>query len=277
VRANFNKNLNLTGFYTLSFANGNNNGSATDAYDLDKDYGRAGFVTRNMLFMMGNYTGPWGIRFNPFMIAQSGRPYNITLPTDPLNNFFNQRPTYATASTPLADQVTTQFGVLDDTGLTGATIPVNLGSGPAAVAVNLRVSKAFGIGPKLASATTPQPDGGPPPGGPPQGWAGVAVVAAVAGAAALAEGRWPRRSRRNGRRQQHRPQVLAHLQRSGVEPLQRHRQGNAERNIIPPARNHRPRQSIWKINQPGRWNLLARLGRAAHLRASCLLVLIGRL
>jgi hypothetical protein len=103
------------------------------------------------------------------MIAQSGRPYNITLPTDPLNNFFNQRPTYATTATPLADQVTTQFGVLDDTGLTGATVPVNLGSGPAAVAVNLRVSKAFGIGPKLASATTPQPDGGPPPGGPPPG------------------------------------------------------------------------------------------------------------
>ena len=171
VRGNITKNLNLTGFYTLSFANGNNNGSATDAYDLDKNYGRAGFVTRNNLFMMGNYTAPWGIRLNPFLVAQSGRPFNITLPTDPLNNFFNQRPTYATASTPLADQVTTQFGVLDDTGLTGATIPVNLGNGPAAIAVNLRISKAFGIGPKLVSAT-PQPDGGPPPGGPPPGGGG---------------------------------------------------------------------------------------------------------
>jgi hypothetical protein len=172
VRGNITKNLNLTGFYTLSFANGNNNGSATDAYDLDKNYGRAGFVTRNNLFMMGNYTAPWGIRLNPFLVAQSGRPFNITLPTDPLNNFFNQRPTYATASTPLADQVTTQFGVLDDTGLTGATIPVNLGNGPAAIAVNLRISKAFGIGPKLASASTPQPDGGPPPGAPPPGGGG---------------------------------------------------------------------------------------------------------
>jgi hypothetical protein len=169
VRGNLTKNLNLTGFYTFSYANGNNNGSAVDAYDLDKNYGRAGFITRNNLFMMGNYTAPWGIRLNPFLVAQSGRPFNITLPTDPLNNFFNQRPTYATASTPLADQVTTQFGVLDDTGLTGATIPVNLGNGPAAVAINLRISKAFGIGPKLVSATTPQPDGGPPPGGPPPG------------------------------------------------------------------------------------------------------------
>jgi len=60
-----------------------------------------------MLFMMASYSGPWGIRFNPFLIAQSGRPFNITLPTDTLNNFFNQRPTYATAATPTADQVTT--------------------------------------------------------------------------------------------------------------------------------------------------------------------------
>jgi hypothetical protein len=171
VNTKITKTLSLTGFYTLSYANGNNNGSAIDAYNLDKNYGRAGFVTRNSLFMMGNYTGPWGIRFSPFMIAQSGRPFNITLPTDPLNNFFNQRPTFATATTPLADQITTSYGVFDETGQTGTTIPVNLGNGPAAVAVNLRISKAIGLGPKLVSAT-PQPDGGPPPGGPPPGGGG---------------------------------------------------------------------------------------------------------
>jgi hypothetical protein len=171
VNTKITKTLSLTGFYTLSYANGNNHGSAIDAYNLDKNYGRAGFVTRNSLFMMGNYTGPWGIRFSPFMIAQSGRPFNITLPTDPLNNFFNQRPTFATATTPLADQITTSYGVFDETGQTGTTIPVNLGNGPAAVAVNLRISKAIGLGPKLVSAT-PQPDGGPPPGGPPPGGGG---------------------------------------------------------------------------------------------------------
>jgi hypothetical protein len=168
VNTKITKNLNLTSFYTLAYANGNNNGSAVDAYNLDKNYGRAGFVSRNMFFMMGNYNGPWGIRFSPFMIAQSGRPFNITLPTDPLNNFGNQRPTYATAATPLADQITTSYGVFDKTGQTGTTIPVNLGNGPAAIAVNLRVSKAFGLGPKLVSAI-PQPEGGPPPGGPPPG------------------------------------------------------------------------------------------------------------
>ncbi len=172
LRGNLTKNFNLMGFYTLSYANGNNNGSAVDAYDLDKNYGRAGFVARNMLFMMGNYTAPWGIRLNPFMVAQSGRPYNITLPTDPLNNFFNQRPAYATDPTActVSGDVTTSFGCLNTTPAWGeALIPVNLGNSPAAVAVNLRVSKAFGIGPKLVSANTNQPNGGPPPGGPPPG------------------------------------------------------------------------------------------------------------
>ena len=174
VNAKVNKNLNLVGFYTLSFANSNGNGSASDAYNLDKDYGRAGFVARNNLFMMANYSGPWGIRFNPMLIAQAGRPFNVTLATDPLNNLFNQRPTFATATTPLADQVATPFGLLDSAALPGeTTVPANMGSGPAAVAVNLRISRGFGIGPKIASTTNQDNGGGPPPGGgPPEGGRG---------------------------------------------------------------------------------------------------------
>jgi hypothetical protein len=173
VNAKLTKNLNVTGFYTLSFANGNSNGPASDAYDLDKDYARSGFVTRNSIFLMGNYTGPWGIHFNPFMIAQAGRPFNVTLPTDPLNNFFNQRPGYASSAdcTGTSTQFfQTPFGCLDSQPSAGETIiPANLGSGPAAVAVNLRISRAIGIGPKLASATPTQDGGGPPPSGPPPG------------------------------------------------------------------------------------------------------------
>jgi hypothetical protein len=170
LRGNITKKFNLMGFYTLSYGNGNNNGSAVDAYDLDKNYGRSGFVTRNILFMMGNYTAPWGIRLNPFMIAQSGRPFNITLPTDTLNNFGNQRPTYATDPTACTDSgdVQTSYGCFNTSASGGALIPVNLGNGPAAVAVNLRISKAFGLGPKLVTATN-QPEGGPPSGPPPSG------------------------------------------------------------------------------------------------------------
>jgi hypothetical protein len=176
VNAKVSKNLSMVGFYTLAWANSNGaGGSASNAYDLDQDYARASFVSRNMLFAMANYSGPWGLRFNPFMIAQSGRPYNITLATDPLNNFFNQRPGYGTESD-CSDSTgryvqTTTFGCLDTQPAAGeALIPANLGNGPAAVAVNLRVSRAFGIGPKLAAANSQQnPNGGPPQGGPPPG------------------------------------------------------------------------------------------------------------
>ena len=175
VNSKVNKNLNLAAFYTLSYANGNGNGSASNAYNLDQDYGRSGFVTRNSVFFMANYSAPWGIRINPFLIAQAGRPYNITLATDPLNNFSNQRPGVAASTGCTSNQdryVQTTFGCLDSQPTTGESlIPVNLGSGPAAVAVNLRISRAFGIGPKTTS-TASVADGGPGGGGPPPGGGG---------------------------------------------------------------------------------------------------------
>jgi len=171
INAKVNKNFSLMGSYTLSGANSTN--SASDAYDLSRDYGRAGFVARNMLFLMGNYSAPWGIRFNPFMIASAGRPYNITLATDPLNNLYNQRPSYATAaecSTDTAQFVETSLGCLNtDPAESDARIPENLNTGPAAFALNLRISRGFGLGPKLASATAGQDGGGPGGGGPPDG------------------------------------------------------------------------------------------------------------
>jgi hypothetical protein len=177
VNAKINANLGVTGFYTLSFANTNGaGGSASNAYDLDQDYGRAAFVSRNMLFLMGNYTGPWGIRFNPFMIAQSGRPFNITLATDPLNNLFNQRPSKVAASlcTPSSAQyISTPFGCLNSQpAAADALLPINIGNGPAAVAVNLRISRGFGLGPKTDSSNTQNNAGGPPQGGPPDGGGG---------------------------------------------------------------------------------------------------------
>jgi Carboxypeptidase regulatory-like domain len=151
-RAKGGKNLALSGFYAYSTATSNGagplgNNAISNAYDLNQDYGRAGFVLRNVAFLTGTYKGPWGVTFNPFLIVQSGHPFNITLAADSLNNLFNQRPTYATSSTPVADQVVTPFGVLDSAALSGGQlVPVNLGSGPAAVAVNLAISRSFAFG-----------------------------------------------------------------------------------------------------------------------------------
>lgn len=158
VNSRLTPRLSVVGFYTLGFANSNGGAGSnvSNAYNLSQDYGPATFVSRNQVFMMASYDGPWGLRFNPFMIAQSGKPFNITLPTDPLNNFYNQRPTYATASTPSQDVVDTPWGALDKAALPGEQlIPANLGVGPASVAFNLRVSRGFGFGPETSG-----PNGG---------------------------------------------------------------------------------------------------------------------
>lgn len=181
VNARVSSKLGFFGFYNLSYANADVAGSggfgggsvsntASNSYNLSQDYGRATFVNRNMVFLMGNYTGPWAIRFNPFLIARSGRPYNIVSGTDLTGDeFLNNRPSYADASlcTPGQDQYfQTQFGCLNSLPGQGDTlVPMNLGSGPAAVAFNLRLSKTIGIGPKVESSGGVNNGGGPPGGG----------------------------------------------------------------------------------------------------------------
>ncbi len=70
-----------------------------------------------MVFLMGNYMAPWGIRFNPFMMAQSGKPYNIVTNNDLTgDNFFNNRPALADNSLCAGQSgryASTTFGCLD--------------------------------------------------------------------------------------------------------------------------------------------------------------------
>ena len=182
VNARFTPNFSIVGFYNLTAANSNggSGNAASNSYNLNQDYGRASFAARNMVFMLANYTGPWGIRFNPFLIANSGRPYNITTTNDLTgDNFFNNRPSLAADSfctTPNPAYALTQFGCLDTEpagpGQTYTPIPINPGTGPASVTVNLRVSRAFGIGPKIDAATSSAIAGAPPPGGYPGGGGG---------------------------------------------------------------------------------------------------------
>jgi hypothetical protein len=165
VNARFSPNFGVTGFYNFTVANsdGGNGSNPSNSYDLSQDYGRVSWASRNMVFLMANYQGPWAIRFNPFLIAQSGKPFNIVTTNNLTgDNFFNDRPSYATAASNPADVVQTSFGALDTIPQAGETIiPINLGDGPAAFALNLRVSRAIGFGPKLAQGET----SGPPQGG----------------------------------------------------------------------------------------------------------------
>ena len=157
ANAKLSKKITVRGFYNLQFVDTNNaGGTASNSFNLDQDYGRATFASRNMLFMMGSYNGPWGISFNPFLVAMSGKPFNIVTGND-LNGdgFFNDRPAYASdpSSCSASGDISTVYGCFNTTPAAGYTpIPINMANGPAAVAFNLSVSKTIGIGPKLNNA-----------------------------------------------------------------------------------------------------------------------------
>jgi hypothetical protein len=164
ANARISPSLSISGFYTINFANGNT-GTASNSYDILQDYGTAAFVRRNMVFAMASYTGRWGISYNPFLVVQSGRPFNITTTTDLTgDNFNNNRPSYASSPslcTGNPQYVQTQFGCLNVLPQIGETlVPVNAGPSPTSIAFNLRVSRSFGLGPEVSSPTAQNRRGG---------------------------------------------------------------------------------------------------------------------
>jgi hypothetical protein len=175
VNARISPRLSLSGFYTAQWAN-SDTGTASNSYYIMQDYGRATFVSRNQALLFANYSGPWGLSFNPFLSVQSGRPYDIATANDMTgDNFIGQdRPTYATTASDPNYVVPTSFGNLNTMPVAGETvIPANLGNGPAAVAVNLRLSRAWGIGPEVESSGGPRRGGGGQGGGPGGGFGGI--------------------------------------------------------------------------------------------------------
>jgi hypothetical protein len=116
------------------------------------DYGRTTFDIANRFMLFGNFMLPWQISLSPMVVVNSGTPYNITAGPDLTgNNQLNGRPTYASSCTE-SGAVQTQFGCLDTTPYLNPgekIIPYGIGTGPDNVAMNLRVSKVIGIGPKV--------------------------------------------------------------------------------------------------------------------------------
>jgi hypothetical protein len=161
VNARVTPKFSVSGFYTASWANADT-GTASNSYDIAQDYGRASFVSRSQAILISNYNGPWGVSFNPFLSVQTGRPYDIATANDLTgDNFIGQdRPTFATANDNAKYVVQTAFGTLNTEPLPGEKVlPANLGNGPAAVAVNLRVSRSWGVGPEIEGSNGPRRGG----------------------------------------------------------------------------------------------------------------------
>lgn len=151
--------LSLFGFYSLSYTDTNAAGAGggfggfggqasaaftSNPYNLSADYGRASYDVRHRVFMGGTVSLPRGLSFSPFLVAQSGPPFNITVPTDLLGtSVFNQRPSFASSLSNPANV----YGAFNTMPVPGETIvPVNYGTAAALFSLNARVSKTFGFG-----------------------------------------------------------------------------------------------------------------------------------
>jgi hypothetical protein len=166
--ANFNMRastrLTIFSFYSFSHANSDTSGAGSFPSDpargISADYGRAAFDVRHRLFFGGTVALPHGFRVSPFMVANSGGPFNIVTGQD-LNgdSIFNDRPSFAAPGS----GIETEWGTFNPLpGPNDPRIPLNLGSSPAQFTLNMRLSKTFGLGPKIeAASNNPQQQGGP--------------------------------------------------------------------------------------------------------------------
>ncbi|MGC2160536.1 MAG: TonB-dependent receptor [Silvibacterium sp.] len=161
--ASFSPRLSVLGFYTASWANSDTDGvssNPSNSANLKLDYGRASFDVRNRMFLIGSWSAPWNLRFSPFVVVQSGTPFNITLGQDVNgDSFFNDRPSYAQPGD--TDTQSTAYGDFNlNPGTNYTPIPVNLGNGPTLFTFNLRASKSLAFGPKVAHGGFGGGDGG---------------------------------------------------------------------------------------------------------------------
>ena len=153
--------LSLFGYFVINNAHSDTAGAGSfpsNQFNISQDYGRTPFDVRYRAFFGGTVALPRGFRVSPFMIFNSGQPFNITVGQDRNgDSIFNDRPFFAASATQ-AGAVDTPFGVLDPIGQPGEQIiPPYLGTGPNQFTLNLRLSKAFGFGqPREAAGDNPQ-------------------------------------------------------------------------------------------------------------------------
>ena len=161
VNSRVNNNVSLFGYYTYGRAYSNTDTYAAfpaDQYNLSQEYGRSSFDIRHKVFFGGSLAMKYGLQLSPFLIFNSGRPFNITIGRD-LNGdlLFTDRPSFAPASAcGQTNIVCTSFGDFNLNPAPGAAlIPRNYGNGPSFFTLNLRLAKTWGFGEQ-----TSRPSGG---------------------------------------------------------------------------------------------------------------------
>jgi hypothetical protein len=164
VNTKLNSSLSLFGFYVFNRAHSNTDGIGTfpaNPYNFEGEYGPAITDVHHRVTIGGSINLRWAVRISPFVVMQSGTPFNITAGNDLFGTTqFNARPGIATdPSKP--GLIPTAYGLLDPNPTAGEPLlPRNYGRGPGQYNLNLRIAKVFGLGGERGST-----GGDPRPGG----------------------------------------------------------------------------------------------------------------
>ncbi len=152
-------NLSLQGNYSFSTANCLES-TPSDPYNFGADWGRCSFQHRNRINVVGSYLAPQKIRISPFIVMQSGAPYDVELGRDLFGDTVtNARP--SVASGPGPDVISTPYGYFNtNPSPTGSFLPYDYLTMPWMISVNVRVARTFGFGPPRNAVVNPQQQGG---------------------------------------------------------------------------------------------------------------------
>ena len=165
VNAKVNSGLTLFGFYVFNRAFSSTDGVGTfpaNPYNFAGEYGPAATDVHHRVTIGGSINLKWAVRISPFVVLQSGAPFNITTGNDPYGTtLFNARP--GIASDPnKPGLIQTSYGLLDPNPTAGEPLLTrNSGRGPGQYNVNLRIAKVFGFGERRGASASGNSSGGP--------------------------------------------------------------------------------------------------------------------
>jgi hypothetical protein len=161
VNAKLYAGLSLFGFYVYNRARANTDGMGTfpaNPYDFAGEYGPASTDVHHRFTVGGSINLKWAVRISPFVVAQTGAPFDITAGSDIYGTtLFNGRPGIATDPTK-PGLIQTAYGLLDPNPTAGERLlSRNYGRGPGQFNVNLRIAKTIGFGKERGSAGDVRP------------------------------------------------------------------------------------------------------------------------
>jgi hypothetical protein len=157
VNSKLNAGLSLFGFYVYNRARSNTDGIGTfpaNPYNFSGEYGPASTDVHHRFTVGGSINLKWAVRISPFIVAQSGAPFDITAGNDLYGTtLFNGRPGIANDPTK-PGLIRTSYGLLDPNPTPGeALLSRNYGRGPGQFNVNLRIAKTIGFGRERGGST----------------------------------------------------------------------------------------------------------------------------